>query len=281
MSGYGRRRGRNINHINVCVKYTIFFFNFVFWLLGGIFVGVGLYAFFEKWKGTGYSLVLNAEQMILDISIIMLIVGFVMFTVSFAGCVGALRENSCLLKFYSACLLLFFIAELALATLGFVFPQKVTGILEKHLTSKLIEFYREDPDLQNIIDFTQQEFKCCGLSQSGYLDWSQNEYFNCTKTNPSVERCAVPFSCCRNPADINTGLINVMCGYEAQQLTELEAAKKIHISGCISIIEMWVYGNLYIIAGIATVVAFAQLFVIFLARTLEGQIQRQKSLWMR
>jgi hypothetical protein len=65
---------------------------------------------------------------------------------------------------------------------------------------------------------------------------------------------------------------------------------------------MWVYGNLYIIAGIATVVAFAQviwnfsfmnitislnfyysvlqLFVIFLARTLEGQIQRQKSLWM-
>jgi len=54
-------------------------------------------------------------------------------------------------------LLLFFIAELALATLGFVFPQKVTGVLEKHLTSKLIEFYREDPDLQNIIDFTQQE----------------------------------------------------------------------------------------------------------------------------
>lgn len=60
-----------------------------------------MYAFFEKWKGTGYSLVLNAEQMILDISIIMLIVGFVMFTVSFAGCVGALRENSCLLKFVS------------------------------------------------------------------------------------------------------------------------------------------------------------------------------------
>lgn len=41
-------------------------------------------------------------------------------------------------------------------------------------------------------------------------------------------------------------------------LQELEAAKKIHISGCISIIEMWVYGNLYIIAGIATGVAFAQ-----------------------
>lgn len=58
---------------------------------------------------------------------------------------------------YSACLLLFFVAELAIATFGFVFPQKVTGILEKHLTTKLIESYRDDPDLQNIIDFTQQE----------------------------------------------------------------------------------------------------------------------------
>jgi len=33
----------------------------------------------------------------------------------------------------------------------------VTGVIEKHLTNKLIERYREDADLQNIIDFTQQE----------------------------------------------------------------------------------------------------------------------------
>ena len=33
----------------------------------------------------------------------------------------------------------------------------MTGVIEKHLTNKLIERYREDADLQNIIDFTQQE----------------------------------------------------------------------------------------------------------------------------
>ena len=69
--------------------------------MGCILVGVGLYAFFEKWKGTGYSLVQNAQQIILDVSIIMMIVGFIVFSVSWAGCVGALRENSCLLKFVS------------------------------------------------------------------------------------------------------------------------------------------------------------------------------------
>ena len=33
----------------------------------------------------------------------------------------------------------------------------MTGVIEKHLTNKLIERNREDADLQNIIDFTQQE----------------------------------------------------------------------------------------------------------------------------
>jgi len=71
-----------------------------------------------------------------------------------------------------------------------------------------------------------------------------------------------------------------MCGYKAQDLPDIEATQKIWTGGCISAVEQLLYGNLYIIAGVATGVAFAQLFVIFLSRTLEGQIHRQKSLWM-
>ena len=61
--------------------------------------------------------------------------------------------------------------------------------------------------LQNLIDFVQQEFSCCGLSNSGFLDWGKNEYFNCT--SPSVEKCGVPYSCCINSTDISSRLINV------------------------------------------------------------------------
>lgn len=50
-----------------------------------------------------------------------------------------------------------------------------------------------------MIKFSQ--FQCCGLSSEGYIDWSKNEYFNCT--SPSVEKCGVPYSCCINATDIS------------------------------------------------------------------------------
>jgi tetraspanin-33 len=109
----------------------------------------------------------------------------VIFVVSFAGCVGALRENTCLLKFvsftslliitlvlqlhenmftfcvvlfqYSLCLLVFFLLEMAIAIMGFVFPHTMQSLLEETLSDKIIHMYREDADLQNFIDFAQQE----------------------------------------------------------------------------------------------------------------------------
>jgi len=70
-------------------------------LLGGLLIGVGLYAFVDKWQVTGLMKVETVYDVILNISLVMVIAGGVIFIVSFAGCVGALRENTCLLKFVS------------------------------------------------------------------------------------------------------------------------------------------------------------------------------------
>lgn len=43
------------------------------------------------------------------------------------------------------------------------------------------------------------QWSCCGAH--GPDDWNLNMYFNCTNSNPSRERCGVPFSCCvKDPA---------------------------------------------------------------------------------
>lgn len=95
-----RRLPSNFTYVSSCVKYMIFFLNFLFWLVGGLFLSVGLWSLLEKLQ-TDWAPVDSIYDVILNISLIVLITGLVVLIISFAGCLGALRENNCLLKFYS------------------------------------------------------------------------------------------------------------------------------------------------------------------------------------
>jgi tetraspanin-5 len=61
----------------------------------------------------------------------------------------------------------------------------------------MIQSYRDDPDLQNMIDWIQRHWlHCCGVNN--YRNWESNIYFNCSsKIVGSIEACGVPASCCR------------------------------------------------------------------------------------
>lgn len=58
---------------------------------------------------------------------------------------------------YSLSLLIFFLLEMAVAVVGFVFPHAMQATLEESFTDRIIHYYRDDADLQNFIDFAQQE----------------------------------------------------------------------------------------------------------------------------
>jgi len=275
-----RRIPTGFTYISGCVKYTMFFFNFIFWLMGLLLMGIGIYAIMDKWSSGEAFKLSTIFDVIFNIGFLLLLIGFIVFIVSFAGCIGALRENMCLLRFYSLCLLIFFLAEMTVIALGFIYPNKLTEFLENELSDQLIQSYRDDLDFQNIIDLVQQDFECCGISSEGYKDWSKNEYFNCTtnkEDNPSVERCGVPYSCCHRT---DGTLVNLMCGFNVQEEADTtEVLSRINIRGCIPTIQALIENNLYTVGGVAIGIALSQLLVIWLARTLEGQIESQKSLW--
>ena len=150
-----------------------------------------MYAALDKWSSGEAFKLHTIFDVMFNIGFLLMIIGGIIFVVSFAGCIGALRENMFLLRFYSLCLLIFFLAEMTLLALSFIYPNKLTEFLETELSEKLIQSYRDDLDFQNLIDLVQQDFECCGISSEGYRDWSKNEYFNCTvnpQDNPSVER---------------------------------------------------------------------------------------------
>ncbi|XP_062465462.1 tetraspanin-33 isoform X1 [Pezoporus occidentalis] len=177
----------DFSFVSPIVKFVLFFFNMLFWVISMVMVAVGVYAWLLK----------HAEAtmacLVVDPAILLIVVGVLTFLIAFCGCIGSLRENIVLLQAFSICLAIIFFLQLVAGVLGFVFSDKARGKVSEIINGAIVH-YRDDLDLQNLIDFGQKEFSCCG--GISYKDWSQNMYFNCTTDNPSRERCSVPFSCC-------------------------------------------------------------------------------------
>ncbi|XP_058886455.1 tetraspanin-5 isoform X1 [Acipenser ruthenus] len=258
--------------VSCCIKYFIFGFNIIFWLLGVAFLGIGLWAWSEKGVLSNISSITDMGGF--DPVWLFIVVGGVMFILGFAGCIGALRENTFLLKFFSVFLGIIFFLELTAGVLAFVFKDWIKDQLNFFINNN-IRAYRDDIDLQNLIDFTQEYWECCGAF--GADDWNLNIYFNCTDSNASRERCGVPFSCCtKDPAE---DVINTQCGYDVRAKVESEQQNFIYIKGCVPQFEKWLQDNLTVVAGIFIGVALLQIFGICLAQNLVSDIEAVRASW--
>lgn len=86
--------------------------------------------------------------------------------------------------------------------------------MEAELKTRLddmVILYRDDPDLQTLIDWMQTDWKCCGINKPD--DWDMNIYFNSSaKALKSEEAGGVPFSCCINSLELQ----NYACGHRVR-----------------------------------------------------------------
>ncbi|XP_013867468.1 tetraspanin-14 [Austrofundulus limnaeus] len=255
--------------VSCCYKYLMFSYNIIFWLAGAAFIAAGFWAWSEK------GILLDLTQVTrlhgFDPVWLVLVVGGFTFTLGFAGCVGALRENICLLKFFSGVIGLIFFLELTAAILAVVFQSQVRAWINEFFLQN-IKAYRDDIDLQNLIDSLQTMNHCCGAQEPD--DWNLNVYFRCNETHRSRERCGVPFSCCiSDPAE---SVVNTQCGYDVRLNQPLEWESLIYTKGCIAALEEWLPKNLYTVAVVFVVISLLQMVGIYLARTLISDIEKVK-----
>lgn len=256
------------SEVSLCIKYLLFFFNVFFWLSGGLICYVGLWARVAYTdENTSLGLLSGWD---FDPAIIFIFVGSIMFLLGFCGCVGALRENICLLKFFTICLSIIFFVQLALGTLGFVFRHKIKELVASKLQDTIVK-YRSNANLQNIIDYSQETFECCGLKS--HKDWVKNVYFNCSQKGQ--EACSVPYSCCK------VDKLNTLCGYQANspKMNPEAREKIIYTKGCIDGISKWFSDHLEVVAGVAVGIAVLQVIGIAFSSTLISDIRRQMAKW--
>ncbi|XP_050964257.1 tetraspanin-11 isoform X1 [Labeo rohita] len=224
--------------ITVCLKYLLFVFNFLFWMGGGVVMGVGIWTLVDK----GEYLSLLASSTFAVSAYILIVAGGLVMVTGFLGCCAVIREQRSCLSTYFSCLLLIFIIELVAGVLAYVYYQALSEELKQHLSKTMTENYAQ-PGKESItrsVDRLQQDFKCCGSNNS--FDWVHSVYIR----SSAAEKRLVPDSCCKT--------ITPQCGKRdhPSNIYKVEG-------GCITKLEQFLADHLLIIGAVGIGVACLQL----------------------
>ncbi|XP_045425649.1 tetraspanin-10 isoform X1 [Lemur catta] len=217
-----------------CIKYLIFLSNFLFSLLGLLALAIGLWGLAVKGSlGSAWGRPLPVDPML------GLVLGaLVVSAVSLAGCLGALCENTCLLRCFCGSILALLVLQATAAALTAALWGPLQDSLE-HALRVAITHYQDDLDLGFILDQVQLGLQCCGVVS--YQDWQQNLYFNCS--SPGVQACSLPASCCIDPQEDGAS-INDQCGFGALGLDVDAAGRVVHLEGCGPPLRRWLRGQI-------------------------------------
>jgi len=142
-----------------CIKYMLFFFNFIFWLAGGVILGVALWLRHDPQTSNLLEIKFEGAQApsTFYISVhILIAVGAVMMVVGFLGCYGAIQESQCLLGTFFACLVILFACEVAAGIWGFMHKDTVS--------KEMINFYDSVYDNAFVQTVTEPEKKKAAAS---------------------------------------------------------------------------------------------------------------------
>ncbi|KAM8750668.1 tetraspanin-9 isoform X1 [Pagrus major] len=225
-----------------CLKYMMFIFNLIFWLCGCGLLGVGIWLSVSQGSFATFSPSfpsLSAANMVIFIGAIVMVTGFL-------GCLGAIKENKCLLLSFFIVLLIILLAELILLILFFVYTDKVSENAKQDLKDGLALYNSENNiGLRNAWNIIQAEWKCCGVI--AYTDWHE-----------ALKEKVVPDRCCQ----------------EHYQNCGRNSTNMFWNRGCFEKVEEWLDDNKHMLGTIGMVILVVQLLGMAFSMTLFHHIHR-------
>ncbi|CAL8304043.1 unnamed protein product [Merluccius merluccius] len=258
-----RQRNDSYSMSDYCHKYLLFLSNLLFSVLGLVLLFLGLWglitkeSFAEERIGT-----IGTDPMLLFVML-----GLLVSAVCLSGCVGALRENVCLLRGFSATVLALIAAQVLAAIVAFSLQGEVEGYMRSGMLAAMAR-YQDDLDLRFITDEIQSGLQCCGADN--YRDWEVNIYYNCSA--PGVLACGVPATCCVSPLENGT-VWNSQCGVGAQVLDVFTAQSVVFLGGCLGGMSRWVEQHTGTIGAAGIILLGVQILTLFATTRLLDTIQ--------
>ncbi|XP_078050560.1 tetraspanin 6 isoform X2 [Augochlora pura] len=157
--------------VSDCIKWLLFLFNFLFLLCGIGILTIGIIARVKMASPNS-----GIETHVAFPAITLIVLGSVIFVISFFGCCGAIRESHCMTITFASFLLFILLIQVAVAIYAFVVV-KDADVRQEYLI--LFDKYNKDNASMEVVDIFQSELQCCGVD-------SPNDFHNDT----------LPQSCC-------------------------------------------------------------------------------------
>uniref|UniRef100_A0A8V0ZVJ5 Tetraspanin 15 n=1 Tax=Gallus gallus TaxID=9031 RepID=A0A8V0ZVJ5_CHICK len=225
----------------LCLKFSLITYCTAFWVIGGLVLAVGIYAEVERQK---YK---TLESAFLAPAIILILLGIIMFFVSFVGVLASLRDNLCLLQAVST-VCFFFIIVLAYCLVASALKTALFQLFSPAVRRVSVTICHLPFSFVSCL-----QFKCCGGED--YTDWSKNAYHDCAAPGPLA--CGVPYTCC-----VRNKLFNNVCSVALQRLSIQDV---IYIRGCTNAVLIWFLDNYSIMAGVLLGILLPQFLGVLLS----------------
>ncbi|XP_047219210.1 CD81 molecule a [Girardinichthys multiradiatus] len=155
-----------------CIKHGLFFLNFIFWLAGGVILGVALWLRHDNKTSSLMELKLDGAQAPSSFYTcvhILIAVGAVMMVVGFLGCYGAIQESQCLLGTFFVCLVILFACEVAAGIWGYMHRETVSkemknfydSVYDQAITDSLADPSKKTA-VGEVLKVFHETLQCCG-----------------------------------------------------------------------------------------------------------------------
>lgn len=252
-----------------CARYFLIIFNFIFWLSGGVIMGVGIYLLMSDQVETSLSNLIDMNipvEFVYTGACIMIGVGSFVFFVGFCGCCGAMRESAIMLGIYVACMVVVLLGEISAGIYVAVEKGNIVTQVRGDLADTVMNYTGNG---NTTIDFLQVQLFCCG--SDNYTDYQDSLWF-VMQTGP--EKNYVPKTCCRGEGKDAASFQAdnyLACNREAEAKAQSrDTFEQLYSQGCYRSLLNWLDDQSFtligVVVGIAVIEIFGILFAVCLCR---------------
>ena len=163
-----------------CVKYTVFIFNLLFAAAGLLIISLGV---FLNVKSQDFITFL--DNTLVNIPILFIVLGAVIFIIAFFACCGACSERSWMLYFFSVLMIVVLLTQFGSSIAAFVMKSQLSDTMLGNMYNS-ITVYNESTGAKERWDFLQQHLHCCGVNNSTDW-WNEGNVINLNKRKTQSE----------------------------------------------------------------------------------------------